>query len=75
MNNTALGIFSVLTYVRACLEINSAEDLSGTPSMDGNLATVVKIRKAHTLLGIYSADMLKHAKYLVHKVLRFSIYL
>ena len=46
-----------------------------SPSADGNLATVGKIRKSHTLLRIYSADLLKHAEHLVCMVLHYSTYL
>lgn len=43
--------------------------------MEGNLTRAVKVLKAHVLLGIYSIDLLKHAKCLLHKVLDYSIYL
>lgn len=41
-----------------------------TPSKEGTLATAVKIRKAHTPLGIDCIDLLRHAQYLLYKVLQ-----
>lgn len=70
-----MSILGVLAYIRVGLEINSGRIKTGTPSTEGNLAIGVKIRKARALLGIYSTDLLKHAKHLVHKVLHYSIYL
>ena len=46
-----------------------------SPSVHGNLATASKIRKSHTLLRIYSAGLLKHAKHLVCMVLHYSTHL
>lgn len=39
--------------------------------MEGNLT--ISVKKPHTLLGIYSIDLFKHANYLMYRVLQYSV--